>query len=450
MGRSSALLAALFGAALMVWVVGCGSGDAETTAAGPTATVVEAAITTETEAVTPTPTSEVMATPTSVEEATPVVDVDPEEWLVLLSESLTSLRYETRWAEVDYYVASQQQFGSVAVESDRFRRLALVHEAFVAEWPAPPLPFADAAMAHRDAAVAVVDQFRVLADEWDSDARIGELSNDTPSEVWDEYYGRQDAALRALDEACFLLQGVVDDAGLGLVDCVGSGDPQVAPTAAQCEKLTIAFGEGLVEACTQGGAPGPGDDAAIAAGERVVFDEFVVPFAITTTEDSTLVELSTAVEIGPAENPWFERRFEVIWLDEIADPEAMEPGIFALGPTIPVPGDLGLWISDQPIEIVAEGTSMFGDVEARWWRTEAASDPILESDVTEFYAFTDSGISVVSTVRRDTTIWQIPHGDGDGALIVYAIAVIESPEAVSMDEKFAFVEAALTSFEFVE
>ena len=93
---------------------------------------------------------------------------------------------------------------------------------------------------------------------------------------------------------------------------------------------------------------------------------------------------------------------------------------------------------------------MFGDVEARWWRTEAASDPILESDVAEFYAFTDSGISVVSTVRRDTTIWQIPHGDGDGALIVYAIAVIESPEAVSMDEKFAFVEAALTSFEFVE
>lgn len=456
--RSSCRAALMVAFALMAAACGSGEAEPEDTAAQatappvPTATAVADDTAAGDDAADPTPSSS--EAPTSLPEPEPDAASDqepstPDDWLLEMSEALIELRRGTGWAFVEYTAALKSTPFDPVIESAYDGQSGDAYAAFLNALPTPPPGLAEAQQAFVMAASAVRDDLWAVADEWDA-------SPDAPGESGDThngYWARREQATIDFEVACLAFQGAFADMHEGeLIDCTGERDPQRDDlTPEECLTLEEAFGEGLIPACSGDAPPDDGDPSTaeygqsqVAAGQRIVFDDLPVPFAVTALRDYDIAVTDTSVEIRPSENPWFEEQFLVAWLDEIADPAAMPEQLFAFGPTVDAPEDLGEWIADLPIRAVSQGTSTFGEVEAPWWRLEPAGEPLTEEDFVS-YAWTDTGVSPVTVLRRDTVFWQIPHDDG--LLVVFAIAVNENPEAVSMDEKFAFVEAALASLE---
>lgn len=154
-----------------------------------------------------------------------------------------------------------------------------------------------------------------------------------PATAWGDAFVayRSDELSARLDAACFDLQDALSAAGYGLVDCTGSSI-EIPPT-----------GEVL--------QPGVHE-----------LTEFVPGLSLELTEPTTVFEASDFVEIS---DPDGTVSADFLDIDEVVDPSGLaDPDNDA---TMPLPEDLGPWLTQFPISVLAEGTVETATGPAPYW-----------------------------------------------------------------------------------
>ena len=439
--------------AILLMVSACGSsgetelvqGDDQTASVDnnaepePTATEVPPAATTEAE---PSP------EPTAAVEPTPA-PVDPEEWAAQVNEALEAMRTDMFTVEIWWHIGIMEDLGNPDVESAVWRGTGEVFAAFAESLPEPPPDLAEETAALRTSIREVSDAYLLLADDFDGDETMHAAVPYHTDPGWGIYVDRHGEILNLPELACFELQAAVDKAGYGLIDCLPDEDREFTPE--ECALVERAFGQGP-DQC--GEEPATDDDpltiqegqSDLSPGDAYTFVDFAQPFRLTPTDSIAVTGTDREVELFSSASTDLEIRLWILAPDEIADPTTMIANSHRVESSIAVPGELGDWTAQLPLAVVDEGVSGFGTVEARWWRLEPPAERFAENAF-ESWGFAESDINQVHVFRRDTVFWQIPGPDGD--LIVYTVAVFESPDAVAGDELFAFVERTLSTLEFL-
>jgi hypothetical protein len=192
----------------------------------------------------------------------------------------------------------------------------------------------------------VVDEMAVSArtvaelSEQDPDRtrrQIDDVSSTDPGSLPDTPWGdaviafNNDELSARLDAACFDLQDAISAAGHGLVDCAGSSIdvPPIGDVLQPGVHELTGFSPGLT---------------------------------LELTRPAVVLEASDFVEVSQLDGS---ASADFVDVDEVVDPSRLaDPGSDA---TTPIPEDLGPWLAQFPLTVLAEGTLETGTGPAPYW-----------------------------------------------------------------------------------